>query len=393
MKHPKLRIGKVLLQGHIVLVLVALLNACAVMERALPVQAQVNPGYSYVYGDFRLEKGYNVNTIIAIVMDDPKGLPAYLGFYGDNMPTTYAVKLEPGTYTFGQVAFITSMTEHFRKPLSADLGAISLKLEPNKAYYLGDYVGEVSVTFTYPTTNYYWKLNRFDDRFDATTERFLSRYPHFASIETVNIAGTFSEKVVSALRGAVDELDALVKEGNYEQAYIKARRMAESGNIPAIMTLGYLYEKGLFVEKSLYEAKRWYRQVAEKNIPFGMMALGRVLLVIGYGEAEDGDGELDLDVVDEGVSWITQAGLRSNPEALHFLCRAADGESSSVLARIRSAAWCHVASDVLPPVYASSRDEALDAYNRITASLNAEAREAVSKREAKIRSKMQDIQK
>lgn len=68
------------------------------------------------------------------------------------------------------------------------------------------------------------------------------------------------------------------KLGDPERALPMLTSAAGAGNAPAATLLGWLYEDGRGTERSIEEAKRWYRLAAEQGEADAMAALGRLLL-------------------------------------------------------------------------------------------------------------------
>lgn len=67
---------------------------------------------------------------------------------------------------------------------------------------------------------------------------------------------------------------------------------AGAGKAPAAALLGWLYEDGRGTERSIEEAKRWYRLAAEQGEADAMAALGRLLLEEKSSEARAAAGQL-----------------------------------------------------------------------------------------------------
>lgn len=354
--------------------LTLLSNACSLLEPALDKHTRVEPGFSYAYGDFAVN-GKNKRNTIALILEDVDKHPTYLGFYGDGHPTTYAVKLKPGAYTFGEVAYLFGEKEHNRTRLNTAAPRVTLNLEANKAYYLGDYQGQVKDKEELIEHSFYWKLTGFEDRYETTTARFRQQYTQFADIETVNLINTFTEKVDNKMRDDVITLYALIKKNEYEKTYTLAQTLAEKSNPVAMQVLANMYEHGVHVEQSTAEAAYWYRRAANHELPTAMTYLGILLLK----NAADGNPDPKRKAISrtyggtgEGIKWLERAGVRSEKNAMAFLCLSGADLDASVYFRILGLAWCNIVPEFLSPDEITQKESIKAAQARIKNSLRPE---------------------
>lgn len=76
------------------------------------------------------------------------------------------------------------------------------------------------------------------------------------------------------------------RDGNYAAAFTYWKPMAEAGNADAQVYLGWLYSRGLGVEKDYAASADWYRRAAEQGDPNAQYELG-LLYELGQGIAAD----------------------------------------------------------------------------------------------------------
>ncbi len=77
-----------------------------------------------------------------------------------------------------------------------------------------------------------------------------------------------------------DFLDACdcVKKRKFADAYSKLKVLADSNHAKSITLMGYLYEKGVGVEKDLNKAAQCYRKAAAQGLPQAESRMGHLLL-------------------------------------------------------------------------------------------------------------------
>lgn len=374
----------------ILLFISAQLSACAMVQNALPTDAAIEPGFSYVYGDFRLA-GNSGPTTIALALDHPTDFTTYLGLFDDATPSTYAVKIPPGQYSFGQVVYIDGAQLYKRQPLNKNVKEITLTFKANKAYYLGDYSGEVSRVYTYRERTIHWQLTDFRNRYKGTTAALKKRYPQFANIETVNIVAQFETQIIASMHDDAVRLEQFMDEKNYLQAYTLAKKMAEKNDVFALNLLGYLHEHGLHVEQSYLQAANFYKQAADRHYTPAMLYLGRSIIksqISKNNTAEKEKVKTTYGGITRGLKWIDRAGVRANTDAMLFLCNMGTLETTPIKIRQVGAAWCNIANDYLPQSKPAQHQEVMENHKRILSTFTAEDITGTRALEEQIRSEI-----
>lgn len=99
----------------------------------------------------------------------------------------YAIKVKPGIYNWGEMVFTKGAKIIGKKKFLKADKVFSLKAEAGKAYYMGDYLGDVDITFTPGQYNYRWSI--VDIRFDyiKTTNEFMKKYRNLADIDMIDL--------------------------------------------------------------------------------------------------------------------------------------------------------------------------------------------------------------
>jgi len=102
------------------------------------------------------------------------------------------------------------------------------------------------------------------------------------SYEQTEDRANFINRVRKARQGDTESQwqvgSTYAKLGHPERALPMLRSAAEAGHPRAAALLGWLHENGRGTEKSIEEARRWYRSAAEQGQADAMAALGRLLL-------------------------------------------------------------------------------------------------------------------
>lgn len=107
----------------------------------------------------------------------------------------------------------------------------------------------------------------------------LRRGPIFAVLLTLGFGG-------SAMAGPMEDGQAAYDRGDFPEALLQWRPLAEQGIARAQNNLGVLYENGKGVPQDLNEALKWYRLAAEQNYGGAENNLG-LIYALGRGVPRD----------------------------------------------------------------------------------------------------------
>ena len=351
------------------------LVGCVSTEMAVDRSTAVKDEKAYVYGKFELQGDDDINIALKLTYqgksDEHKN--KYIELKKNN--TVYAVELTPGVYELGKIVFLdTSNRVKFERNLSARKSVVPLTIESGKAYYLGDYKGEViHVRGRYLK----WQLKGLDDNFEETTTAFESDYFHFSSVPKVNLLKGFREGIYSDITEAMERFEKLVKDENYQEALPLVRRYAQEKGLPyAQVRLGNMYEQGLGVEQSLNVAGHWYLKAANRDDPNGMRALGVLLL----HEAPSYDSDPDfprwkmLGLKKDGLLWLRKAALKGDVPAMVINCGFANVKPTTLKIIAESISWCELALERVSDKHAQLRGNLERNYNSVRDTISPEAR-------------------
>ena len=157
------------------------------------------------------------------------------------------------------------------------------------------------------------------------------------SYEQTEDRSNFIAQVIKARKGDVESQwrvgDVYVQLGDSARAFPLLESAAATGHPRAATLLGWLCEVGSGTERNLGEAKRWYRQAAERGDAQAMAALGRLLLKENSMDARQAARQLfqkSADLDDPGgqyhLGWLLasqEAGSRDDADALGWFVKAA----------------------------------------------------------------------
>lgn len=108
--------------------------------------------------------------------------------------------------------------------------------------------------------------------------------------------------------GLTQELEsahALLDAGKHQEALGKYRGLAHRGSIAAQLHLGWMYQEGTGVQRSLEEACKWYQKAADSNSPLGQYYLGLL-------HAQEENYQL-------AIEWLNEAAEQGYMPALYRL--------------------------------------------------------------------------
>jgi len=165
-------------------------TGCASYTKGISLSEPHMPNDAYIYGNFEIDTkrialgfdGYqtmgfsisckdNQNYIIRFSIEDP----------------LQVIKVNPSTCTFDEIVYTNAdgIIRSRKQPPKDSMK--NKRIEPNKAYYFGDY--KASITFSSSGTYYAtrWRMNSIRNNFKSTTKEMKHQYPKLKHIETENI--------------------------------------------------------------------------------------------------------------------------------------------------------------------------------------------------------------
>ncbi|MFE8600318.1 hypothetical protein [Archangium violaceum] len=149
--------------------------------------AQVDSEAGYIYGRFDysssgMKPGYYVPGMgLVLASDDDELRIQFL----DRDARVYAVK--PGTYSIKQTVCSNPDGDIIgRSPGSSAKEVQSFRVEPGKAYYIGDFHGQ---TRGDGLAGSCW-IDDFENNYEEATAAFQKRYPSLKGLETQDVSGS-----------------------------------------------------------------------------------------------------------------------------------------------------------------------------------------------------------
>lgn len=333
------------------------LAGCANLGRTVDFYTKPDADMGYIYGKFNTEDANGIESALLLTsyyeLDEdgnvfPLEQQKKYGIEFNNTGEIYAVAVEPGIYKVSgfQLGDGRLMKKH--NDFAGD-GVLSREIvvRPGKAYYVGEWHGEIETASNNPMAYKRWKLTKLDFYFDETNKEFAERYPHFDEFprEMLFTPG-YSKRLnknnkrtynVRDLRKAVGFLD-------HELAFKMATHLAKKDS-EARAILAYLYEKGLGVEKDFSKAISLYTDAAKKNSSRAMYRLSG--LFFEWGDTEPKGSKQRKDYMTKGATYLTSAALYGDERAVASHCRMAESRGSSESLKTNAWAWCFIGKKML----------------------------------------------
>tara|TARA_R110001599_G_scaffold240625_1_gene440225 strand:- start:901 stop:1371 length:471 start_codon:yes stop_codon:yes gene_type:complete len=143
--------------------------------------------YAYLYGNLKVEKNssyFFAETEIALTFQRLQdGKKTYISF--DSKSPLMVVKIKPDGYRLKGFSYldhynVISGSRNFNEN-------IYFVAEPYTLYYIGDYDGYAGWTRGYMSESWNFEVKSMKDNYIITTSNFLSRFPKFRTLNSVNI--------------------------------------------------------------------------------------------------------------------------------------------------------------------------------------------------------------
>lgn len=153
--------------------------------------AQVDSEAGYIYGRFDyggwgVKPGYYVSGMgLVLASDDDELRIQFL----DRDARVYAVK--PGTYSIKQTVCSNVDGDIIgRSPERSAKEVQSFRVEPGKAYYIGDFHGQTRFEPGGRSLKFSWWIDDFENNYEEATAAFQKRYPSLKGLETQDVSGS-----------------------------------------------------------------------------------------------------------------------------------------------------------------------------------------------------------
>ena len=127
----------------------------------------------------------------------------------------------------------------------------------------------------------------------------------------------------AAVAGPFEDGLTAYERGDFGAAHRLVRPLAEKGDYPSQVMLGFMYEKGHGVPQDYAEAVKWYRRAAEQGAAVAQSKLG-FSYALGQGVLQD---------YVLGHMWFALAAAQGNETALEGLNMVAGGMTPEQIAK------------------------------------------------------------
>jgi hypothetical protein len=168
-----------------ILALLQLTAACTIFTSALSPETKPEPGAGYVYGRFTLnESSFGIGHLrMGLVLEDKEKTESYtIQFEWTDSPFVIAVK--PGNYALKKFVFASwDYVSEGEKKLPEGPLTKAFVVEPGKAYYIADLVGQSTASFNGFATTHSWRLESVKDDYEKTTADFKNKFQNFREVD------------------------------------------------------------------------------------------------------------------------------------------------------------------------------------------------------------------
>lgn len=178
------------------LLVVIALSGCVNYASNVKRTETADPTVGYVYGRFNLTPVSSLNARIGLVVQEEQTGETYTILFHRARKSPVAVTaMKPGVYTLTKFSFAKKdlfvMGTELRDSVITDQRlAKPFRVEPGKAYYIGDFVGQSSVEYGYSIHTFHWKIRSIRNNYEDSTEELKGKYPNLKDVETISVIGT-----------------------------------------------------------------------------------------------------------------------------------------------------------------------------------------------------------
>ncbi len=157
-------------------------SGCASFSKRLAPNEALDAKSGYIYGRFILIDRNNKfgHLRMAVGLQSTK---EYAIQFDREQPVS-VIRVAPGTYNISKLIFATyDYTKTGEKPITEPKLTKPFTVEAGKAYYIGDYVGEVDVQQNGLEVTSMWDLTSIRDFYEGTTTEFRALFPLLQDLE------------------------------------------------------------------------------------------------------------------------------------------------------------------------------------------------------------------
>ena len=176
---------------------VILMSGCMGYAPSINPDDAIEPSKGYLYGRFSRESGPNLGAtqMGVVVTSVDKKREIALKFEQDLNP--YAVAVDPGAYQVTHFVQTQSADNHTigEQPFPEELSRRVTHVEAGKAYYIGDFEGDMKSTFLVLFVGHEWRIGKIVNDFAGTTEKLNALLPQMKNMPKIDV---FGDALVSA---------------------------------------------------------------------------------------------------------------------------------------------------------------------------------------------------
>ncbi|MBN8444175.1 MAG: hypothetical protein J0M22_01725 [Gammaproteobacteria bacterium] len=157
-------------------------SGCASFSKRLATNEVLDAKSGYIYGRFSLvDRSSGMGHLrMAVGLQSTK---EYSIQFDKEQPVS-VIRVAPGTYNISKLIFATyDYIPTGEEPITEPKLTKPFTVEAGKAYYIGDYVGEVDIQQNGFEVTKLWNLNSIRDFYEGTTTEFRALFPLLQDLE------------------------------------------------------------------------------------------------------------------------------------------------------------------------------------------------------------------
>lgn len=354
-----------------IILLVLFLTGCATVSRPLGENEAADEKYAYIYGRFKQEGDVGWGIVLGI--KDRKSSRSFdtYGLKFDQAGDVTVIKVLPGQYEFSKFNYVNGLNEILRTSefKNSDLG-IDISLEPNKAYYIGDWTGTVSSSSYYGGTSIEWKIDSVENNMTSSTARFKEKYSKLATLENIGLyspsySAGFDREDPSTYNE--NDLRLAMKYGEYDLAHIMVNHLKESSRLAEYYG-GVMLARGRGVAKDENTGIGIIRRLAnEDKLPEAMSYMAATVLDFVERNKERLPEEKRKKLNELAFHYLLGAAVRGHSGSIKFLCRMSkpDQEPMDNL-NVFFLSWCGIKQRLAENYEEFKTEEPIDLVSAMT---------------------------
>jgi hypothetical protein len=174
------------------------LSGCVTYAPTLKPIETLKPTVGYIYARLTLhrESRFARGLRIGLILEEKETAETYtLQFQTSKKESGVSViAVKPGIYKISKISFARGdfsalTTSVGEKPINDPRLTTEFRVEPGKAYYVGDFVGRTSADYYVVSMVQHWQMQSVANNYDNTTNELKEKFLNFKEIDTTSVIG------------------------------------------------------------------------------------------------------------------------------------------------------------------------------------------------------------